>query len=159
GSSAAPSASRPPRGWRSSRPPPACGRHRFARSVTGRPASARLPARSLSAVPGSSSVLSLLFGSVVRTCQANVAPPPLSPPLLTGGRGAKAQIAPIFGGAIVGGWPIASGGDEHLCGYRRRRIPRLPPLRAPAREGAPGDLHRQLGDRLAAEHRAHSGRD
>ena len=62
------------------------------------------------------------------------------------------------GQALCGRALIASAGDEHLCGHRRRRLPRLPPLRAPARQGAPGDLHRQPRDRLAAEHRAHPRR-
>ena len=44
---------------------------------------------------------------------------------------------------------------EHLRGHRRGRLPWLPSLRATAGEGAPGDLHRQPGDGLAAEHRPH----
>ena len=54
--------------------------------------------------------------------------------------------------------PLSSRGDEHLRGHRRRRLPRLAPLRAPARRGPPGDLRRQPRHRLAAEHRAHPRR-
>ena len=43
---------------------------------------------------------------------------------------------------------------DDLSRNRRRRLPRLPSLRLPARKGSPGDLRRQPRDRLAREHRA-----
>ncbi len=36
--------------------------------------------------------------------------------------------------------------------YRRRRLPRVPPLRSPAGRGPPGHLRRQPRDRLAGQH-------
>ena len=49
----------------------------------------------------------------------------------------------------------------HFAGHRRRRLPRLAPLRAPARRGPPGDLRRQPGHRQPGQHRRRSraGRD
>ena len=44
--------------------------------------------------------------------------------------------------------------DADLGRHRRSRVPRLPPLRLPARARAPGDLRRQPRDRVAREHRA-----
>ena len=47
-------------------------------------------------------------------------------------------------------------GSTHadLGRHRRRRLPRLPPLRGAARAGPPGHLRRQPRDRLARQHRA-----
>ena len=48
-----------------------------------------------------------------------------------------------------------SSAHVHLPGHRRRRLPRLAPVRRAARARQPRDLRRQPRDGLAREHRAH----